>query len=229
MKLVKKIVIVRGDTIAPMVAAAIANSLRGQQVNITLIDATAESHGAHSALPQTAAFHSYLGIDYRDLLRQTNATFKLGLDYMDWARPEHTFLHPYGATGAVLRLVPFHHYYVKRRLAGDLTEFSTYSLAATAAKLGNFTLPTGEQSSILSTLAYGLHVDAGQYATFFRDYGRQCGVTIVDAGITNVTRRPEDGFIDSITLDNGLQIDADLFVDCSGKRALLIDGMFDQR
>ena len=229
MKLVKKIVIVGGDTVAPMVAAAIANSLRGQEVSITIVDGPAVSRSAHSTLPQTVTFHSHLGVSHRDLLRQTNATFKLGLDYTDWVQPDHIFLHPYGDTGVSLRLVPFHHYFIKKRQAGDLTEFSTYSLAAAAAKIGNFTLPVKEQDSILSTFAYGLHVDAGQYAAFFRDYARGCGVVTVDGGIANFVRRPADGFIASVTLKDGSRIDGDLFVDCSGDRAVLIDGVLDQK
>lgn len=229
MEPVKKIVIAGGDVVAPMVAAAIAISLYGQEVSVMLIDRSAGSRSAHSTLPQTVKFHSYLDIDYRDLLRQTNATFKLGLDYTDWAQPDHIFFHPYGGTGATLRLVPFRHYFLRKRQAGDLTDFSAYSLAAAAAKTGKFTMPVKDRDSFLSTFAYGLHVDAGQYAAFFRDYARRCGVVTVKKDIADITLRPADGFIDSITLDDGSRINGDLFIDCSGDHALLIGGALDQK
>jgi tryptophan halogenase len=219
---IKRIVIVGGDIVAPMVAAAIANSLRGQDIRMTLVAGPPETAGSHSSLPEAAAFHRYLNIETRELLRKTNATFKLGTDYTNWPETGHHFVLPYGGVGTGLRLVPFHHYFVKKRMAGDSTPFSSYSLAATAANMGRFTLPSADPKSILSTLSCGLHVDAGQYASLFRDYASHCGVRFVDGDVAEVETRDTDGFIQALMTTGGSHIEGDLFIDCSGDRALLI-------
>lgn len=229
MDLIRNIVIAGGDSIAPVVSAAIANSLRGQNVAITVVEPKQIPNGAHSTLPLTSNFHRHLGLAPEELIRNTNASFKLGVDYTDWVRSGRNFLHPFGAHGTILRLVPFHHYYVKQRLAGNGTEFGAYSLAESAARGGRFCLPDSDPNSILSTYACGIHVDSARYASWLRSYATDCGVTFVSGELAGAEQDSENGYLQALALTDGRQIEGDLFIDCSGDDARLMGEVLGQR
>ncbi len=52
---------------------------------------------------------------------------------------------------------------------------------------------------------------------------RKHGVVRTEGKITSVQQHPETGFVTSVTMENGDVHAADLFVDCSGFRGLLIE------
>ena len=219
--LLKAYVVVSGDPIAPMIAGAIANSLRGQEADVILVEPENSFSRAESLMPQSISFHRQLGIAEPGLVGHTAATFKLATEFTGWVPHGNAFLHPYGRHGSVLRLVPFHHYAARERAAGADTDFNDYSLAAVAARLDKFELPVSDPASVRSTYTYGLHVDVDRYADLFRSYSDHAGVRRIEGRVANVVLRPEDGFVDYLQLENGSRIDGDFFVDCSGCEATL--------
>ncbi len=222
---IRSIAIVGGGTAGWMAAASLQHHFANTPLSITLIESSKiDTVGVGEAtIPTIRRFYRSLGMRDDDVLRATQGTCKLGIQFNDWHSPGSSFIHPFGLFGQDVRGIGFHHYWLKLKEQGDTAPIGDYSLGASLALDGKFILPSPKPPSSLSVFDWALHFDASLFAALMRDFATSNGCTQVDATITNVTLRPEDGFIDSLQLDNGDEISADLFIDCSGFRSLLLD------
>ena len=105
-----------------------------------------------------------------------------------------------------------------------MAPLEAYSYAVMAARADAFDLPDEDPQSIRSTYSYAYHFDAGRFADYLRAYATGCGVVRVEGRVDRVDRDGESGALAAITLQSGRRIDADLFVDCTGFRSLLLAG-----
>ena len=223
---IRSVAIVGGGTAGWMAAATLSQSFPHLRGNIRLIesDDIGTVGVGEATIPPIIEYIRTHGIDENELVRRTHATFKLGIEFKDWRRPGHSYIHPFGPTGAPLRGVPFYTYWHKCAQAGTAAPLDLYSLQAVAARQGKFARPARREHSPLATIVYALHLDAKRFATYLRGYAEARGVRRTEGKVSSVALRPEDGFIDSLTLESGERIAADLYIDCSGFRGLLIEG-----
>jgi len=223
---IRSIVIVGGGTAGWMAAAALSKSLAGMDVGLRLIEsARIEPVGVGEAtIPPIVDFIRQLGIDEGDLVREIKATYKLGIGYRDWTRDGHFYFHPFGPAGPGIGNIPFQAYWLKMLLQGKAERLEEYSIHAMAALRGRFARPVHAPNTPLNKLTYALHFDAGQFARYLRGYAESRGVLRTEGLIRHVSLRGSDGFVDSVTLETGASISADLFIDCSGFQGLLIEG-----
>ncbi len=209
-----------------MVAASLSRLLRNSNCRVRLIEsAEIGTIGVGEAtIPPIIEFIRVLGIDENDLVRKTQATFKLGIEFKGWTRPGHSYIHPFGPTGFPKEGVDFAAYWLKHRESGKVAPLEEYSLAAVAARQEKFMRPVSLSKSPLETITYALHLDASLFAAYLRVYAEARGVTRTEGKLQSVALRAEDGHISSLTLESGEQIEADFFIDCTGFRGLLIEG-----
>jgi len=220
---IRRVVILGGGTAGWMTAAALSRSF-GRTVQISLLEsAEIGTVGVGEAtIPTIHWFNELIGIDEAEFLRATEATFKLGIEFVDWTAPGHRYFHPFGQFGATLPGVAFHHRWLKARAEGCDVPLSALSLAAQLAAQGRFAKPVGDARSILSTLGYAYHFDAGLYAGYLRQLSEAAGVRRVEGKLRNVVRDGANGFVTALTTERDERLEGDLFIDCSGFRALLI-------
>ena len=207
-----------------MTAAALVNQL-GHVCDVRLIES--EEIGivgvGEATLPHIRYFVEGLGLDEADFMQATHATFKLGIDFHDFGSIGTHYLHPFGVFGADLNGVPFHHYWLRLRSEGKGGDLFSTSIANVMAEGNRFAPP-----SDINLFNYAYQFDATLFGPYLRDYSVKRGVVRTEGKVVHVETDGETGDVSALRLDNGEIVEGDLFVDCSGFRALLIGQTLDE-
>lgn len=217
-----RIVVLGGGTAGWMAAAGIAKLL-GDQVRVELI----ESHDigivgvGEATLPHIRSYVERLGIDEDDFIRATHATYKLGIDFRDFARIGDSYIHPFGSFGEDVAGVPFHQFWLSLATQGHTRPIGDYSMAVAMARANRFA-PPQPGTGIASSFGYAYQFDATLFGPFMREFGVNNGVTRTESIVTRVHRDGASGDITGLELADGRHVEGDIFVDCSGFRSLLL-------
>lgn len=218
----RKVLIVGGGTAGWMTAAAFGTAMPNVAVELVESDEIGIVGVGEATIPQINLFNAMLGISDADMLRETQATYKLGIEFADWLHKGHSYLHPFGAFGVPINGVDFWHYWIRSggSLAG-LHEFNANSVASAAGRYAKIT-PQPPANSPLAKLFSAFHFDASLYARLLRRVAEARGVTRHEGRIVTCHRDGESGLMTAVTLDDGRRLTADLFLDCSGFRSILL-------
>ena len=156
-------------------------------------------------------------------MKATNATFKLGIEFCDWGQIGDSYIHPFGDYGQPLNGIEFYHYWNRLRLNGSKTRLDEYSYPIVLAERHKFHIPDEDPQKIESSFGYAYQFDSGKYAKFLRTFAEANGVTRIEGRITQSSHDTATGNISAVSLESGQNIEAELFIDCSGFRGLLIE------
>lgn len=224
-KEIESVCILGGGTAGWMTAAALSHKLKDLPVSIRLIesDEIGTVGVGEATLPHIRSFNNTLNIDEATLMKETEATFKLGIEFCDWGRPGDHYIHPFGDFGPNVNGVPFYHFWLRLRSLGDTSRLDEYSLPIITAEMSRFKYPGADPSKLDSTYRFAYQFDATRYARFLRQYSERNGIIRTEGKVVETKQHPETGFVESVKLDRGDIISADLFIDCSGFRGLLIE------
>ncbi|HJS91102.1 MAG TPA: tryptophan halogenase family protein [Steroidobacteraceae bacterium] len=222
---IRRVVIVGGGTAGWMTAAVLSRAMGASlEIHVVESDAIGTVGVGESTIPQIRNVNQFLGIDEDAMLKATSGTFKLAIQYNDWVRPGHSYLHAFGDVGLPLGPLPFQQYWLRRRQEAGVEDLATYSLNATAANACRMARIEKIGQSPMGGIKYAFQFDAGLYGRMLRTYAEQRGVKRTEGKIVDVRLRGEDGFIEAVVIESGARVEGDLFIDCSGFRGLLIEG-----
>jgi tryptophan halogenase len=228
-EMIKRIVIVGGGTAGWMSAAALGKIL-GQRIAIELVesDAIGTVGVGESTIPMIRRFNTALGIDENAFIRETQATFKLGIEFRDWGHVGERYMHAFGRIGQDLATVDFHQYFLRMHLAGKAPDLSRYSINAMASAAGKFMrADPAAGNSPLADITHAFHLDAGLYAAFLRRFSERHGVRRTEGEVVEAVLDGTSGHVTGVRMADGRVVEGDLFLDCTGFRALLIEGALD--
>ena len=218
------IVIAGGGSAGWMTAAAFARFLsRGFVIRLVESEEIGTVGVGEATIPQIRVFNQALGLDEDQFIRETQATFKLAIEFVGWSRPDSRYMHAFGDLGRDSGLLPFHQTWLRGRREGVAKDLAHYSLNNMAALGDRMQRGPARTAQMLPEMPYAFHFDAGLYAAFLRRFAEGRGVERTEGKIAGVDRS-ENGDVSALRLADGRRIEGDLFIDCTGFRALLIEG-----
>ena len=215
---IKKVVIAGGGTAGWMVAALLSKTM-GKVLDISLIesDEIGTVGVGEATIPPLVKYNQLCQISEPEFMAAVQATFKLGILFENWRDVNEDYIHSFGNTGTDHWSAGFQHIWLSGQRKGIATDYGDYCLELRAAMENKFAhLPK-------NGLNYAFHIDATLYAKFLRKLSEENGTARVEGKIVKVNTDLESGFITSLTLDSGKEIEGDLFIDCTGFRGLLIE------
>jgi tryptophan halogenase len=207
-----------------MAAATLARLLPEGQARVRLIES--EEIGiigvGEATVPLMQIFNGLLGIDEREFICSTQGTFKLGIEFVDWGTIGNRHFHCFGDFGEFIEGIAPHHYWMKLAELGDPTPLESYCFPTVLAKKNRFAPPPARGGEA-EQYKYAYQFDASLYAKYLRRYAERLGVERIEGRIVDVAQHPETGFVEAVATADGERLEADLFIDCSGFRGLLIE------
>ena len=156
------LVIVGGGTAGWMCAAACAAKLDPARFRVRLVES--EEIGTvgvgEATLPQMKDFNDFLGLDEAEFMQATQATFKLGIEFVNWGRAGVRYVHPFGTFGRPIGEADFFSYWIRAHRAGTAASLSDYCFPIVAALQNRFMLPNGDANDVRNAFAYAYQFDA---------------------------------------------------------------------
>ncbi len=233
---IESIVIVGGGTSGWTTAAYLNRVLNGgtePKVRITLVES--EDIGiigvGEATIPTLRDTLRYIGIEERDFMLRCNASFKLGIKFANWMKPrsedpEEAYWHPF-ETVPVANKIGFADLWRKRRLKGDNEPFA-YAVSVMPRACDALISPKLTTSgSYQAPLNYAYQMDAILLAGYLKELMIERGVQHVVDNVVDVVVNKK-GFIGKLKLEKSGDLTADLYIDCSGFRSILLGKALDE-
>jgi tryptophan halogenase len=232
---ISDVVVLGGGTAGWMTAAYLAQALQGS-VKITVLEAPSIPRigvGEATVPNLQRAFFDYLGLGEDQWMRECNASFKMAVKFINWrtpgegvhlarefnGRPDH-FYHPFGLLPEQDQ-IPLSHYWYEARRRGERDEPYDYACFTEPPLMDAMRAPCLMDGT--RATRYAWHFDAQLVADFLRRFAtRKQGVNHIEDTLREVCL-DDRGFITGLRTENGRMLTADLFIDCSGFRSLLMN------
>lgn len=225
---IETILIVGGGTAGWLAAAFLNRALNrpgGPGCQVTLIEsADIETIGVGEAtIPTLRETMAFLGLDEAEWMTRCQATFKMAIKFVNWTgRPgPDVYWHPFGTIPKV-REFELSHYWLKRKLRGSTAPLTDTLFSAISLCQAHKAPKVHTDPSYDGPIRYAYHLDAGLLATYLKETAKARGVIHLVDTVQEVVL-DEKGYISHLKTAKLGDLHADLFIDCTGFRGLLIN------
>jgi tryptophan halogenase len=217
-----KVIVAGGGTAGWLTAYSLVTRL-GKLLDITLVesDQIGTVGVGEATIPTIRTFHGLIGIDEKEFMAATQATFKLGIQFDNWGQQGDSFFHSFGEIGKRAWMAEFHEFWMEAKAQGFGGSLDDYCLELKAAKANKFSTMAGKKP-----VNFAYHMNATAYAAYLREKSEKAGVKRIEGRIKQV-QNDQAGNISSLLLEDGEPVLGDVFIDCTGFRALLIGDNLD--
>ena len=222
---VRSVTIVGGGTAGWMTAALLSKLLPSVSIALVESDEIGIIGVGEATIPALRDYLALAGIEELEMVRQTQASFKLGIEFVDWRAPGSSYVHGFGRIGRDMAWLHTHQLWLRMAASGDPGPLDRYAINCVAARANKFCFPDpSNRASPMADIDYAYHFDASLFAAFLRRESEARGVKRIEGRIVDVGLNGDTGHVSHVLLASGQRLESELYVDCSGMRALLIGG-----
>ena len=217
---IRSVVVVGRDAPLWLASAAVQRALGPTGVKVRAVELQSQLTpvDAYAALPSLALLHRLLGLEERLVLDVCNGVPMVGQRFSNWGKGAASFLLAYDDEPPPGGDLPFVQYWTKGAMEGLRVGFEDFSLGSACARLNNVPVPGPDQTPL--SASYGYHLDATAYSQLVKQLALRLGVEPVSAGVSNIDVSGE--CISGVDVADGTRVSGDLYIDASGREALLI-------
>ena len=228
MKKIKKIIIVGGGAAGWMTAALLLKKY--PQINFTLIesDNILPIGVGESTIESINVYFHDLGLKDDDFMVECDAIYKTSIDFTNWDGKSTRFNYPFGSTPCMEAAFGARHpkrWFVKQALlGGDKNEYARFAVNHVSMlrknKLTKNEYNTIEDWDFNCNTAY--HLDHALFTNYLKTkYCEPKGINHITGHIVSVVQN-DDGSIKHVKSDQDVIYEADLYIDCSGSKSILL-------
>lgn len=231
------VLVVGGGSAGWLSAAYLQRAMPGARVTLIESSDVPRIGVGEATIPTLRSTMNFIGLPESEWMRACNATFKSAILFRDWRvgpssgaadefyhpffpRPE-PLIEPYGASHCLAPGDGFTsvQYWMRDAAEGRAARFD--HCASTIPALCDQMRFAPSLKAGDTPLRYAYHMDAGMLAGFLREVCKQRGVHHVVDHVTHVNLS-SDGAISSVETRAEGSFSADLYIDCSGFRSVLL-------
>lgn len=220
---ISKVLIVGGGTAGWMAASLINHHWQHRGIQVTLVESPEIGiiGVGEGSTPQFKDLFDTLDIPEHEWMAACNGTYKNGITFRDWStKPGFgEYFHPFGCTLDSMTYPIFRDHTILRRKGVDVdVNPNRYFLMSRLTEHGLAPKPS---DNFPFQFDYAYHFDSVLVGHFLRDRAKERGVKHLTGTVTKVSQ-DEAGHLTGITLKDGTQLSADLFIDCTGFASVLL-------
>jgi tryptophan 7-halogenase len=214
----KDIIVVGGGTAGWITALSVKHSYPDYNVTVVASSNIGILGAGEGTTPHFVSFLKNIGIDVSELIKETNATLKIGIEFVNWSKKSQSYFHPFDSTTYSINY-GLRDLYATQLVSGNLNKIC-FGHYLSAEKKVPIHKDTAEHLS-----SFALHFDARLLAEYLEKVALDRGIKCVDAEVKNISAK-ENGQIEKLILNNGDSIALDFVFDCSGFKRLILGSFY---